>query len=380
MVLLSLYRSLGGLLALFIFAEGSGVAFFNPISIGDSQYKAVSKLDYFIASDPISLYGMFHDWDGDYHPKSGMNVALQDMRLDLGVKVDPYYYVGYFYRYNVYIDAGKDFTDFFYLIKNHQNLDPERTYRLDLDIEGIEQSGVVLSLAYSLVDQVDMSLKFGIALSLSKGIDMQDGIIRGEAMIPNQKSYYASGDISSYYTHNYLYDLDVDPATGYGYGTDFALAYTNKEHHFDIALIINDLLSRVYWHDLPYSMVTIETDNRSYDEEEYVHYDPSISGRESTQSFVQKISPRYHVEVSHHYLEDFSWLVGIDYLYSMTMPYVEIEKEFGDHHSFLCSYESRFESFGLKYRYKNIDFGLRFDTLKEPSVLGISLSVNFLDF
>ena len=370
MVLLNHFRSLL-IYSTFILPLQAGVVeFFDPNRV-DTSYTLQSNLSYFIASDPISLDGMFHDWDGEYHPKSLTNIAMQDMRFDIGSGIFDDYYVGYFYRYNVYIETGKDFTDFFYRIKNHIDLDPSRRYELNLNIEGIEQSGLILSHSKMVFDNGNERIKLGGALSFTVGHEMQHGSIDGQARVPNKKSYEASGEISSYYTHNYLYDLDVTKATAYGYGSDFAIEYKNRDYGLEADFIVNDLWSKMYWRDLPYSQVHIDTKNKSYDEDGYAHYSPSIKGKELYVDFTQNIEPRYRVEVAKELEKDRTMTVGSDYLYHALLPYVQLSQSLSNQQNIALSYEHRFGSIGLDYSYKALSFGLATDGIKDASTFGI---------
>ncbi|HHB94042.1 MAG TPA: hypothetical protein ENK88_02760 [Campylobacterales bacterium] len=373
---LSLFRSLLLYSTILLPLEAGVVEFFDPNRVNSSD-TLQSNFSYLIASDPISLYGMFHDWDGDYHPKSTTNIALQDMRLDIGTKVFEKYYLGYFYRYNVYIKAGKDFTDFFYRVKNHIDLEQNRVHELKLDIEGIKQSGLILSNSQVVFDNGDNNLQVGGAISLTVGHEMQHGSIRGDVEVINEKSYHASGEVSSYYTHNYLYDLKVNQASAYGYGSDIAIAYQNKKHNLSINFIVNDLLSKLYWKDLPYSNVHIETQNKSYDEDGYVNYSPSISGNEVYVDFTQKIEPRYRVEADKNIANGINIQLGTDYLYDEFFPYLQLNKILSDTQHIAISYEHRFHSFGLDYGYKNFLFGMRADELQNTSTFGFRSSFFF---
>ena len=374
MVHLNLFRNLFLCSTLLLPLRAGVVEFFDPNAINSSK-SLYSNFNYFIASDPISLDGMFNDWDGEYHPKAGKNIAMQDMRLDIGTEIFEDYYLGYFYRYNVHIKAGKDFTDFFYRVKNHIDLERNKVYKLNLDIEGLQQSGLILSNTQVVFDNAEHSLSVGGAISLTVGHEMQHGSIRGNAESLNKKNYHASGEIFSYYTHNYLYDLDVNKATAYGYASDFAIAYKNKKYKLGINFIVNDLLSQMYWKNLPYSAVDIETDNQSYDEDGYVHYSPSISGDELYVDFTQKIGPRYRVEIDKNINEDTGILLGIDYIYNEFLPYFQVNKLLTDTHAISFSYENRFKSFGVDYHYKDFSIGLRTDGFSNASTFGLSTNL-----
>jgi len=354
------------------------VEFFDPNNI-DTSSNFHSNLSFLMASDPISLNGMFNDWDGEYHPKSSTNIAMQDMRLDIGTHIYDDYYLGYFYRYNVYIEAGKDFTDFFYRTKNHLDLDPTRTYDLNLYIEGIKQSGLILAHNKVVFDNGSATLKVGGALSLTVGHDMQHGTIDGKASVPNSKSYVASGEVSSYYTHNYLYDLNVKKATAYGYGSDFSVEYKNRDDGLEVDFIVNDLLSKMYWKNLPYSLVHIETENRSYDEDGYVHYSPSISGKELYVDFTQTIDPRYRLEVNKALKNKLALTVGSDFVYDTLFPYIVVNKQLSDSKNLALSYENRFKSFGIDYRDDIFSIGVTSDAFHDVSTFGVR-GTFFYDF
>lgn len=371
MVHLNHFRSIL-LIATFILPLKAGVvAFFNPNKVTSSSRNIQSNLSYLIASDPISLYGMFHDWDGDYHPKSNTNIAMQDMRLDIGTNLVNDYYLGYFYRYNVYINAGKDFTDFFYRTKNHLDLDPTRTYDLNLNIEGIEQDGFIVAHNKVVFDNGNDSIKIGGAWSFTVGRDMQHGTINGKATIPSNKSYEASGEVSSYYTHNYLYDLDVKKATAYGYGTDFSIEYKNKAYDVDVDFIVNDLWSKMYWKNLPYSHVNINTNNESFDEDGYIHYSPSISGTEVYKDFTQTIDPRYRIEVNKEMQNDLNLAIGTDFIYDTLFPYITVNKDLSESKNILFSYENKFKSFGIDYKDNSFSIGITSDGIQNISTFGL---------
>ncbi len=236
-----------------------------------------SQLSYFIANDPISLEEFFGDWQAHYHPSSGKNIALQDMRVDIGGNFYKNFYLGVFHKYNVFVKTDKDFADLYHTIKNKEDFLSDRDYLLNLDIQGIKYSGLILSKNSLLYHDSENSIMIGGALSFLFGHDMQEGTVRGSATSPSEKMYQVSAQSTYHYTHNYLYDLDVESANGLGYGADIALAYTNSKYDFGIKVIANDIFSRIYWKDLPYSFVDIQTENKTFDGDGYVKYSPSIS-------------------------------------------------------------------------------------------------------
>ncbi len=333
-----------------------------------------SQLSYFIANDPISLEEFFGDWQEHYHPESGKNIALQDMRVDIGGKFYKDFYLGVFHRYNVFVKTNKDFTDLYYTIKNKEDFLLDRDYTLNLDMEGLRQSGMLISKSRVVYQDGDSSLKVGGALSLSFGHDVQDGNIRGTATSPSEKLYQVTAQSTYHYTYNYLYDLEVDSAYGLGYGADIALEYTNSKYNFGIKVIANDIFSRMHWKDLPYSFVDIQTENKTFDTDGYVKYSPSISGVEKYVDFTQNIDARYKLTLEKKFYDYVAFSCGVESAYGEIFPFIRFDEALSESQDIGLSYESRFKTFGFDYRYNSFVVGLATDALSNFSAFGLRSS------
>ncbi len=344
--------------------------FFDPTKEHKSSV-LTSQLSYFIANDPISLEEFFGDWQAHYHPRSGTNIALQDMRVDIGGNFYKEYYLGVFHKYNVFVKTGKDFSDLYYTIKNKKDFYHDRDYLLNLDIEGIKYSGMMISTRSLLYHNSENTLLIGGALSLFFGHDMQEGTVRGSATSPSEKIYQVQAQSTYHYTHNYLYDLDVESANGVGYGGDIALAYTNSLYGFGVKVIANDIFSRMYWSDLPYSSVDIQTENKTFDGDGYVKYSPSISGVEKYIDFTQHIEARYKLVLEKKIYKGVVFSGGIMRTYGENFPFVRFDEALSASQDIGFSYESRFKSFGLDYRYKGFMLGVATDALSNFSAFGL---------
>jgi hypothetical protein len=349
--------------------------FFDPIQIPQNktiqvQYKA------FLANDPMPIKEFLDDWDGDYNPKNGQNIALLDSRFDLGGGVGSYYYLGYFHQYDLFIDTDKDFTDLFYSVKNKNDLEIGREYALDLDIEGIKQHGLIFSGDRKVYETDNYSISFGGAIYLSYGLDMQNGFISGKATANGTKDYVIDASSSYYYTHNYLYDLVVSSASGYGYGSHIGLYFENKKHNFQIKFLVNDLVSKMYWKDLPFSEILLKTENKSHDEKGYVKYAPTISGLEQYRDYTQTLESKYKLEGS-VILEDSTIFGGIDFVHGENFPYVRIFHKLDEIQTLEFMHESHFGSFGFVYGYKNFKIGIEADEFSDNSSFGLNSSFIF---
>ena len=326
---------------------------------------------YFIANDPVSLKEFFDKWKNDYHPRNGINLALQDFRSDIGTVVAKKYYLGLYHRYNVFIKTNRDFTDFYRTAKNKLPFDDLRTYDLHLKIEGIKESGILLFRQKTLHEDEESLLKVGAAVHMGVGHDMQGGTIDGSARVLNAKSYEIDARSDYYYTHNYLYHLDVDRSYALGAGVDLSLYFRSMYYRYEVRLEVSDLLSRMYWFDLPYSYVNIQTKNKYYDENGYVKYNPSINGVEKYVNHTQTISPRYELTFRKSLMSDVSVSGIFAYGYDTFFPTLEVEKVFTQAQKLLVSYDVRFQSWGVGYGNEFFSIKLIADGFSHPSAVGV---------
>ncbi len=350
-----------------LFVRADVLSFFDPSKASSFN----TSFSYFLANDAISLKEFFGDWKSHYHPKTGENIALQDMSLQIGGSYYKGYYLGLFHRYDVMIKTNRDFTDLYYTIKNKKKFHHDRGYGLDLDIYGLRASGLRIARDMLLYHDSQARIMMGVGGEVFFGHDMQEGEIRGHGISTSEKSYHISASSRYNYTKNYLYDLDVSSANGLGYGLDFAISYENSVYGFVAKLIANDIASRVYWKDLPYSFVDIETKNKSTDADGYAKYAPSIHGLERYRDFKQKIEPRYQLKFSQKLFEKGMLSAGVSHAYAENFPFIRWDEVLDDAQKIGFSYESRFGSFGIDYRYKDFALGVMSDSLRDFSSFGL---------
>ncbi len=352
------------------------LTFFNPSNAYIPHTLHVNAQE-FIANDVISLKEFFGDWESRYHPKSGQNIALQSLRVDVGGVFYKDFYMGYFYRYDVFVKTQKDFADLYHTIKNKEDFPIGRTYKLDFHIEGIKESGLMIAKSVKLYHDSTHQLSLGLGLSLLFGHDMQDGDIDGSAHTPSEKVYEITSHSTYDYTYNYLYDLDVQSASGVGFGSDISLEYHDSAYDLHMSIMINDLFSKIYWKDLPYSAVDIETKNKSFDSDGYVKYAPSISGLEVYRDTTQTLEPKVKLSFLKGVYHDMQVGAGVSFAYGENFPYLCVAKDFSKWQNVALSYESRFGSFGVDYHDRFFHLGISSDALSDASALGLRAGVDY---
>jgi len=382
MVLLNLFRSILSISRSTFFTvllTGTSVlnadvlSYFNP---SYSQAKIyTSSFNTVIANDPVSLESFFNDWQGDFHPHSGANLALESSRFDLGVVLEDNYYIGYTYRHDVFIEASSDLTRLMYLTKNKLDLPLNEKFDIFLDIEGLEAQGIVFGKKFIFTPTKWGEWSFSLIGSLLYASNTQNGILSGDAKSISKNDYDFQADSYYYYTHNYLYDLDVQKVNGFGFSTHITVDYKYKD--FSITLIANDILGKIYWDSLPYSYISMNSENKYYDENGYVHYNPTIHGIEKTKDYTQRLPIKLHFEGRYKVKEKYLLSMGFESMNNYIFPFSKFTYIPEKNKSYFISHEYRFDSTTIGMNYKNIDISLSADKIIDPSIVGVHLLASF---
>ncbi len=344
------------------------LTFFNPLNTPQTKIEAQG----FMANDPLSIKELFDDWGGKYSPKSGDNIGVEMLRVDMGTVVYKDYYAGYFYQKDILLRSNKGLVDGIHTIKNDIKLSVAQSSDIDLEIEGVERHGMLLSKSLSLIENDQHSLVIGGAAFVSYDVDVQSGSLRGNGTISPDQTYNAAGFADYHFMDNLLYDGWNTPQTyGIGFGFHLGANYENHEYGFTINLLVNDLFSRTYWNNLPHSQVHIETNNKTISDDGYTEYDPTIYGWETYENFTQKISPKYHIDVRKELYDVYEIKIGLDSISYLHVPYISVSKIFDDKRVELL-YEHRFHSIGFSYEDKNYKISILSDGLKNASAIGLS--------
>ncbi len=351
---------------------GAGVfTFFDPLN-SDKSTAASANIEAFVADDPVSLGDLLDKWHGEFHPKSGINLAVDDMRVDIGGSSKKWGYLGYTYRHQSFTAASSDTVELAWQQLNDIGFTPGRVYNLDISIEGFEADGIVYAKSFELLNSAERSLKIGVGIELLRGRNMQDGYLKGDAAANSSKDYDFSAVSDYRYTENYLYNLEVEKAEGFGYTTHLGLSFRHK--NIALHLLANDIYSRIEWKRLPYSYVNVNSSNKSYDENGFIIYNPTVSGIEKYIDYSQKLYTKYRAEGNLMTTGKTTYIAGSDYVKGFWFPYAEISHLFENGIKTTVSYESRFKSVGIDIYYSGLHLILRSDDIDHPSALGLGLS------
>ncbi len=347
------------------------LSYFNP-NYSDSKY--IYSFNASIASDPVSIKSFFNNWRGDFHPHDKNNIALESSRFDIGVLAQKNYYLGYTYRHDVFMEASNDLTHLLYLTKNKKALPLNKEFNLYLSIKGLEAQGIVIGKKF-ILDTVNFgTLSVFLGTSLLYAKNMQEGVLTGRANIVSKYDYNFKTKTNYFYTHNYLYDLDVAKANGFGFSTHLIIGYKYKK--FSMLLVANDILGKIYWNNLPYSYVFMNSKNKYYDKNGYAQYNPTIYGMENSKNYVQRLSRKLYFEGRYKISSKYIFGLGFEYTNGYYFPFSKFTYTVGKDRSYFISHEYRFNSTTIGTNYKNLNFSISADKIFKPSRLGVKLSAS----
>ncbi len=355
-------------------AEAGPFSLADPLQL-DLGGSVHIRFQAFIADDPVSVHDLLNRWQGPIHPKEGTNLAIDDARTDIGFSMQKGGYFGYTYRHQSFIRTNRDTALLAWQQLNDIDFMPGKRYDLQLAIDGFEADGLLYAKAFEPVETPYGSLHVGIGFELLRGRNMQEGSLEGSAVANSQTDYDFSAVADYRYSENYLYTLDVKKPEGYGFSSHLSLQW--RSERYSLHLLCNDLVGEIRWRELPYSYVNVNSSNKSYDENGFIIYNPTVSGKEISIDHTQRLYRKWRTEGTFKVDSDMDITAGADWVQGYTFPYGGISYRFASGLQTALSYESRFESLALKITYGGLYLSFRSDDMKHPSILGANLSYRY---
>ncbi|MFT7879693.1 MAG: hypothetical protein ABXS91_04780 [Sulfurimonas sp.] len=352
-----------------ILLHGGILSIYDPFLAKKDQKTLTLDSQILLSNDAFSLEALFDDFHGKYIPGDSDNTAIGDIRVDAGSIIEGWGYIGYSYRKEAVIKSTPDSMKFLYQVSNDLDLFTGEHYDAFILLKGFETHGIEFSNTYPLYSNGTFDIRIGYGVELMIGTEGQNGYVTGDASAVSTTDYDFNLNSRYYYTQNYLYDYDVDYTSAYGFSTQLAMLFTYD--NFALKIIGNDVLGKLYWKNIPYSEVNLVSENKSYDENGYAEYSPTISGLERQQRYIQRLMPKWRFETSYE-IEGDLVQVGFDYIEDMTLPYVSYRYEINDRFMAKLSYEHFFGMFGLDLTYEDYRIEICTNKLIEPSAAKLS--------
>lgn len=199
-------------------------------------------------------------WPPDYRTRDGTNLGVANARFEIIASRRDWTF-SYFYRQDWLLRGNRDTVDAYYLEQSDQLTSQVRNYDLQYDLRGFSADGVRLAFARRVAAHGG-ELRWGIAASLMRGLDVRVDQVNGSLIVSQIGTASALADRGLYNTRmaavppsssfNAFTPASVkDVPDGWGYGFDVGLSW-QAEGGLRLGLAANDLLGRLRWDSVPY--------------------------------------------------------------------------------------------------------------------------------
>jgi len=344
------------------------LALFNHFDKGTQPY--YFALNYNNANDALAIKDLStYSWYG-YTPQSGTNLAIINHRLDLGMHYDNWY-MGYALRYDIFLKTNRSTLDILELINTKSDLPQGEAYTIDLNLYALASHNLIISHSF----EINKHLRVFAGGALIKAFGMQEGFVDAYATIGSNNSYDFNGYSEYYYDTNHLYELEVDKPAGYGYSLKFGIEYQKGGH--TLRLIAEDFLSNIYWQELPYSQVSLNSNQKTYDENGYLEYNPTISGYELYKDHVQNLEAKYLLEYEYQYSERIHTKIALNYYQDYLLPYIAFKYRSNDDTTYALGYDTHFHQLSLGVGFDELQASIATNDITQPTALSLNLSYSF---
>jgi len=267
-------------------------------------------IDSYSLSETIPIKSAFED-GGEF--RSGTRQWSSNW-IELGVRSD-HWGVGLVKRYDYDLRFSKDAAELYWLTDNKQALPIGKSYMVDVEFNGFNATGLRLSVFDSVGESFGHAIDYSIGITYLTASYMVEGTLLGEASVLSSSDYDYDAEISYHYTEDFVFDRVVDKPTGEGFAIDAEIgADLTSKLYFNVS--VRDLFARLEWLESPYTVGSLDSNRKEYDENGYVTVKPLLSGFEKIKKgHVQRIDPRWHGLMSYEFVESYRAVIQYRYQY-----------------------------------------------------------------
>lgn len=315
---------------------------------------------FFSASDYTAMRYFSDDRWTQYAPRDGRNVALAFARLDASARSKSWS-LGYFYRLDALLESNHDLIEIVGANKMRTIVSTNRTFNIDLDLQGFEADGVRLDKAFSWQtgSAAEMTVGAGVSLLRGRRTRMIQG--QGSALSTGSGYFYALGaeDADNRKSFPFMAPGEVS-GTGYAFDLGLRVQWTDGRR---LDLAVNDLMGEIRWKNLPRTTETANSAIATRDAEGYIAFNPTLSGQNSRVDLTQRLDPKgslhFHAPLGH----GLSANLGTEWIKSNVFPGVGLEFATTNGITLALDYDIRFNSYGLGVTWNNLYLAARTENM-----------------
>ena len=264
-----------------------------PVAYAES-FKPYIESDIFLQSQPIDLKGAKNQWkQGDYQ---GGDYQYGNILLESGLEKNNLR-LGGFYRQEYQADFNRDTSDYYYG-SQHNQLESNRNYQIDLKLNTYQAKGLHLQKKFKNNDKLQWSL----GGSIFQAGGLQSGSLNGTTLTDNTgKDQTYNAHIDYYYDQDQLLDrLNVNSPKGLGYTLDTKVLWQPTEK-ISASLQVQELLGKISWKNVPFTNANLSSEdgNKVIGDDGFIKIKPAVSGMEGYKAhYTQLLKPKINAAVT----------------------------------------------------------------------------------
>lgn len=354
----------------------SPVSEFNPAVLGDMRDNVFVDANAFFANNVLPMHSIiFNEWNGPFKTEN-FNPADGYWKTGAGLVYKGWRVSG-FYRGEFFIEGNKDTVEILRMLNLKKELPVGRNFDVDMNANGFTATGIEISRGLKL-DGILKGLSVGCTARYLKGGKIQVGEISGNVLPTNQKSYDFNLNIDYVYDKNYLYKRrDQGSFSGEGYSFDLGLQYLlNDKIALDV--LFRDIGGRIYWKNIPYTTADATSDTKSYDEDGYQQFRPTIRGYESFKNYTQKIPFKTDVELSYSW-EHLKVSSTVNLIQDRALYWIDLTYKAAEGIYIKTGYNTNYKVANIGLIYKNVLLNLYSSDIRltKADSLGLMASLRY---
>jgi hypothetical protein len=314
------------------------------------DWSVYTRGESFSYSETISAYQwLFGSLDG---PTRKGEKAFSSSFAEAGVRRLGFS-IGAFYRYDYYADFDYDTFNLLRADELNRELEPNRPYRIDAEVDHFEGWGIRLAYRGTLPGRV----RFEVGLGYLFGMQTIEGRLKG-ALVDDGESYSAQASINYAYSTDNLLSRRAPEPEGHGIQTDLFVSWEVTEW-IRVHCRLRDPFTAIYWLDRPYTNASLVFNAANSDEGGFAIRRPILFGVEGFENEWQQIPMKaeagLHLALSERYSASTDVLVVQD----IALPRLAFSAKLGDWHAGLGF---RFIANSVGLTFSRDDFYLSFET------------------
>jgi len=341
----------------------------SSCAAAESEWTTFTDIYVSGVSEALPVIETFGGFDGDLDEHGDFAYTHNIARL--GMQKGDWAFSA-FYRYDYYFSFDPDTAELVVREKHDVPVEPDRTYRLELDAIHAESVGFSVARAFSWRDDWRMRAR----INVMRAYDVVDGSIRGTVHADAQGKFSGFLEIDYVYGKDYLFDRpNVDRPTGWGGSLDLFVE-VDLTDTIEVSLEAEDLFSRIEWDDAPSTTAVINSATTRIDERGLLDVKPLLSGFEGERDFTQKLPERYKFKVGYA-PGPWRWEFEMRHIEWADYYRVNVDYRLGDDLDFNFAYGFTTNALGLGARYRKLEMFVMSDKLDVRDARALELRFVF---